>query len=106
MKQYVIWHAKEPNFGFGDQPAFPAAYERVAVVKCESIDEVFRVTNHIDSDWTKNPEVITVIKNYERVGLKLLEKRPRSTSVGDVVEEFRPNGEKFRCAMAGWEKVA
>jgi hypothetical protein len=95
MKQYIVWHAKEPTFGFGEQPVFPEAYKRVAIVNSKGPDEVFRVTNHIDSDWTKNPEVAL-----------LMVKQARSTSVGDVVEELRPDGKKFLCDMVGWKEIA
>lgn len=95
--KYVVWHAKDEVIfkGLASKPSFPADYRRVAVVECKNVDDVFRVTNHIDESWTKNPEVVT-----------LIEKSVRSTSVGDVVEEFRPDGDKYLCASVGWEKLA
>lgn len=49
-------------------------YLKVAEVTVDSLDEVFRLTNHILGDWRDNPEV--------RV---LVEHAVRSTSVGDVI---------------------
>jgi hypothetical protein len=92
---FVVWHVNEPTFGLGEQYEFPKDYSRVAVVKSDNVDDVFRITNHIESDWTQNPEVVTLIGN-----------RHRSTSVGDVVEEFKPDGKKFLCAPVGWKEIA
>lgn len=95
--KYVVWHAKDEAMvrGLVSEPSFPADYSRVAVVECVDVDDVFRATNHIESDWTKNPEVVT-----------RMVKSARSTSVGDVIEEFKPDGKKFLCAMIGWKEVA
>ena len=81
--------------GMFSKPEFPKDYERVAVVECKDVDDAFRATNHIDSDWTNNPEVtcMAVVGGC------------RSTSVGDVVEELKPDGKKMRCAAVGWEEV-
>jgi hypothetical protein len=91
--KYKVYHAKNPTFGFGDKPAFPEAYDKVATVECKGIEDVFRATNHIDSNWMTNPEVI------ERAKCDC-----RSTSVGDVVVD--EDGNKMYCAMVGWENMA
>jgi hypothetical protein len=95
--KYIVWHAKDEAMvrGFLSEPTFPTDYDRVAIVECKDVDDVFRATNHIESDWTKNPEVVTRIGN-----------RHRSTSVGDVVAEFKPDGKKFLCAPVGWKEIA
>lgn len=95
--KYVVWHAKDEVMvrGLASEPSFPADYDRVAVVECKDVDDVFRATNHIDSDWTKNSEVVTL------VGV-----RHRSTSVGDVVEEFKPGGKRFMCVSLGWKELS
>ena len=80
--------------GLASEPSFPADHERVAVVECSDVDDAFRATNHIDRSWTENPEVVSLIGN-----------RHRSTSVGDVVEELRPDGKKFLCASVGWKEI-
>ena len=90
--KYKVWHAKEPTFGFGEQPKFPDEYEKVAVVESGGLEDVFRITNHIDYDWTKNPEVIEVLKHP-----------CRSTSVGDIVED--ENGKFFYCDNVGWKEL-
>jgi len=93
--QYIVWHANEPNWGHGQKPAFPEEYKRVAVVTSDGIDDVFRITNHIEDSWTKNPEVNSLPDGPQQ----------RSTSVGDVVEEFRPDGKKFYCDNFGWGEL-
>lgn len=90
--KFTVWHAIKPNFGFGVSPEFNEQnYQRVAIVESPSVDEVFRITNHIDQSWTKNPEVIKFVG------------QPRSTSVGDVV--VAETGTTYRCEMAGWSKI-
>jgi hypothetical protein len=92
--KYIVWHAKESMFLKQPQTFVQDEYDRVAVVECPSVDDVFRATNHIDSDWTQNPEVVCKIGN-----------RHRSTSVGDVVEEFSRENKKFLCSPIGWQEV-
>jgi len=90
--QYTVFHAKQPSFGFGVHPEFTQKdFKAVAVVEAQSVDDVFRITNHIDDSWTKNPEVIRYVG------------QPRSTSVGDVVVD--QSGTACRCEMAGWSKI-
>jgi len=90
--KYEIWHDQDPRFGFGERPEFPAAYTKVAVVESDDLDDVFRITNHIDHDWTTNPEV-----QWHQPG------GCRSTSVGDIVVD--ENGTAYYCANAGWDKL-
>ena len=66
-------------------------YELVAEVDAETIEDVFRLTNHIDIPWMKNPEVETSLA------------KSRSTSVGDIVEY--PNGDRVICCSMGWYKL-
>lgn len=94
MKFYV-YHADEPTFGMKmedrPEPVFPEGFRKVAVVNCEGIEDVFRVTNHIHQDWTKNEEVGW---HADQV---------RSTSVGDIVID--ENMEMFRCSSFGWKRL-
>jgi len=90
--KFTVYHAKQPTFGFGEQPAFPEAYDKIAIVECEDVDDVFRATNHIDHDWRMNPEVIESFKD-----------KVRSTSVGDVVED--EVGNKLYCDRIGWIEI-
>ena len=88
--KYTVWHAREPKFGMGGHPEFnDENYEKVAEVESENVDDVFRITNHIDSPWPKNPEV----RWYKGGGC-------RSTSVGDVVIDG--NGKRYLCEGVGW----
>lgn len=50
------------------------SYLKVAEVTADSLDEVFRLTNHIQGNWRDNAEVKV-----------LVEHALRSTSVGDVI---------------------
>ena len=88
---YKVYHAKEPTFGIGGNPVFPDEYQHVATVRCSRLEDVFRLTNHIDHDWTKNNEV-------EWSG-----GWTRSTSVGDVVID--ETGETHICEVIGWQQL-
>lgn len=56
-----------------------------------NLEDVFRLTNHIDRDWTGNPEIQAEGKEH------------RSTSVGDIV--VTDTGDKYICQPLGWEKL-
>lgn len=79
--RYKVYHANRPTFGFTAEqnPKFNEMnYTHVATVECSSLDQVFEVTNHIQHDWTINPEV----KWRKGSGADT-----RSTSCGDVIVE-------------------
>lgn len=89
---FKVHHADNPTFGIGPTPEFNKGnFTLVAEVKADNIEEVFALTNHIDSDWTEN-EGVTKAPGATRF---------RSTSVGDVVVA---DGERYLCANIGWEK--
>ena len=93
MSKFTVYHAKEMPRIFGTYPAFNLDnYEEVAVVDVRDVDDVFAVTNHRESDWTTNKEVISS------------NSRCRSTSVGDVVVD-NDYGRAWRCMPHGWETV-
>lgn len=74
---FALWHRDNPVFLDNIQRTlleFPHGFTCVAYVETNHVGAVFALTNHIDSDWTTNPEVTLVVKG----GL-------RSTSVGDVI---------------------
>lgn len=89
--KYKIYHAIEHDF-FGENipPEFPEGYEHVATVDCDSLEEAFRLTNHIVDDWRLN------------LGVELTDpnKPLRSTSVGDVV--VTEVGRRWFCKFVGW----
>jgi hypothetical protein len=101
--KFEVWHAKQPTFDAytrEDSPfnpnrrrqRFPQDYAKVAVVETESVDDVFGLTNHIDHDWTLNPQVVEVVPGGQR-----------PTSVGDVV--VTPEGKKMYCDSVGWKEI-
>jgi hypothetical protein len=101
MEKYTVYHAKNPTFGMdwpGDDlgthpPDFAdlSAYEKVAVVESMTLGDVFRITNHIDEEWQKNPEVVESV-DYAR-----------STSVGDIV--VHESGAAYLCNFSGWHPI-
>lgn len=52
-----------------------AVITKVAEVNTDRLDEAYRLTNNIDSDWTKNTSVKVIGSSQQR-----------STSVGDVLQ--------------------
>jgi hypothetical protein len=92
--RYKVYHKSVMAFGFGDAPkTFKRDdYSLVAEIRSESLGDTFRITNHIDHDWTTNPEVN-----------KMHTTHARSTSVGDIVED--ENGDFHYCASFGWEDI-
>lgn len=86
----TVYHTNQDNF-YNLSASFPDDFVKVADVETSSLGDVFRITNHIDSDWTRNPEVV-----------KLYAEQVRSTSVGDVVVL---EGKAHRCLMCGWGEI-
>jgi len=87
---FKVYHANEPNFGMGKPPKFPQEFTHVANVDTATIDEVYRLTNHIGYAWWESKWVDCI-------------KQSRSTSVGDVVVDS--NGKIFRCENVGWKEI-
>jgi hypothetical protein len=71
---------------------FPFGFKRVAVVEAEHVGDVYRITNHIDINWTENPEVI----QFDSAAV-------RSTSPGDVFVNVE-TGERYLVKGIGMEK--
>ena len=92
VKAFKVYHANRPTFGMEPAPKYPDDYTLVAVVTTAGgIEDVFRLTNHIDTDWRKNKEVSPTPA------------AKRSTSVGDVVAEI--GGSTLLCEGYGWSKI-
>ena len=97
--RWSIYHADNPNYspllntinGLTKSISFPQDYTKIAEVACEDLEEVFRITNDIDSDWTKGPSVIWH------------KDRCRSTSVGDIVID--ENLGIWYCDSVGWKQL-
>ncbi|MFZ3585394.1 hypothetical protein ACOI1H_25235 [Loktanella sp. DJP18] len=67
-------------------------YSIVAIISADSIDAVFRDSNHIDSDWTENDSV------------RAVDTPVRSTSVGDIIQVIK-TGCAWACAPQGWIEI-
>lgn len=55
-------------------------YEAVALLRARDLEDAYRASNHIDTRWTDNPEVLWVQRRSAAFPAG-----PRSTSVGDLV---------------------
>ena len=42
--KYVVWHVKNPNFGFGKEFKFPDDYDKVAIINAKNNDDAFMIT--------------------------------------------------------------
>jgi hypothetical protein len=89
---YLIYHNSEfIEYGFRSKVqehlGFPVIIKHenlklVGRIRADSLDEAYRITNHIDCSWWRNPEVVWW--------------RPaRSTSVGDVIAELHDDGQCY-----------
>jgi hypothetical protein len=94
----TVWHANNPTWRTEDSPVWDARnYTMVAIIDPNesgepvSLDDAYRLTNHIDRAWWENEGV-------NRVGSE----PRRSTSVGDVI--FR-NGTPYRVASFGFDEI-
>lgn len=67
----------------------PDRLVKVAEVATDDLDEAFRLTNHIDSNWCRNKGVTCLVPG-------------RSTSVGDVMEK---DGVRYLVASMGFTKL-
>ena len=75
--KFAVWHRDTPTFNDNIERTlveFPSGFTLVAYVETNHVGRVFQLTNHIDSDWTLNPEVTMMVGAGAR-----------STSVGDVI---------------------
>lgn len=88
----VYHHSWNSDWSFGVVGGrFPKDYSLVAQVATENLEEVFQLTNHIDSDWTLNK------------GVRAISGSHRSSSVGDIF--VTEKGEAHLVASMGFVKV-
>lgn len=93
--RFTVYHAMPEFFGDAHFRLLPLDhYMLVATVECAALGQVFQVTNHIESNWTENPEVIELFTPKDKT---------RSTSVGDVVSDEL--GRFHRVEGMGWRDV-
>ena len=86
----AVYHNRNNLFGIVEDPDACRNIEKVAEVNSNSLSEAFRLTNHIESDWTQNP------------GVEAVPGRHRSTSVGDVMIV---DGNRFIVTSNGFQQV-
>ncbi len=89
----LIYHAKNPNFGFSiarPDPKWPEDYQLVAQVNTTSLEVAFQWTNTTDKPW------------WENAGVKSFVGPARSTSVGDIAIL---NGKVWYCDHVGWREL-
>ena len=67
-------------------------YKEVAHLEAVDLERVFRLTNHVDEDWTEG-EAISCVKSP-----------CRSTSVGDIVMDEA--SKLHSCESFGWEELS
>lgn len=79
------------NIAYIDDALAAGLYDEVAEVDTDDFDDAYRLTNHIDANWTTNPEV------------NAPSEKVRSTSVGDL---FGPEDGSFHIvAPIGFNKA-
>ena len=84
-----VYHITDEKFGSRDG-VFPDDYTLVAEVPTDELEDVYRLTNSVESSWTINKE------------LEVFGHSHRSTSVGDIVEN--DNG-VFMVDIVGFKEV-
>lgn len=93
MGKFKVYQAKTLADMFGPYPSLSLAnYNEVATLECRDLDDAYRLTNHMDKDWTLNREILSCNATC------------RSTSVGDVIVQM-DEGKAFRCMPYNWEEV-
>ena len=85
-QRFTLYHSNEDAFREAlmevDLP-FETSYHIVATVEAECLGHVYQLTNHIESNWTDNAEVLELFTPKNRT---------RSTSVGDIIVDERGQG--------------
>jgi len=77
----VYHHAQFTKYQYDRQEwRAPNQLTKVAEVETDDEDVAYEFTNHIDSSWLKN------------MGVKPLVEEARSTSVGDILVDYRSDG--------------
>src|SRR5450830_1581165 len=98
---FLVFHNKKPRFDIshiGDT-VHEDNYHHVATVDSESINEVYDLTNSIESPWYENTRNIQFHGSHLHGG-----KGVRSTSVGDILQHGE-NGPCFLVDSIGFRKI-
>jgi hypothetical protein len=93
MSKSKVYHRDPllPN-PFDNQEQTGINFKLIAEVDSLDLDDIFKLTNHIDHDWTENSEVSLIVN-----------KPLRSTSIGDVVVI---EDKHFLVELFGWKEVS
>ncbi len=78
MAKFTILQAIKGNF-FAEELTI-GEYNRIADIECDSLDDVFALSQNIGSNWLENKEVTAYYSKYNEE-----KKEARSTSVGDLI---------------------
>jgi hypothetical protein len=93
---WLVYHNKDQTTMFQPEPALwqkrDEYYQLVALVEAGSLEEVYRLTNHIDRDWRENALVKTMAVTPTR-----------STSVGDVIVQ---DDKAWLVDVVGFRRIA
>lgn len=98
----LVYHDKNPTFGIlffcagdpiGTDRVWPDDFDLVAEVQANTPEQAFALTNHVDENWTKNPEI-----------KHLMIPSPRSSSPGDII--VTNDGKVHYCRPVGWIVLA
>jgi hypothetical protein len=73
-------------------PEQDMSYVKVADVEVDDLEHAFSTSNHIDSSWQENPNVLNLYKSH-----------PRSTSVGDIM--VTGEGKTFYVDSFGFKEI-
>jgi hypothetical protein len=78
----AVYHHAEFTKYVHDRLAWrrPGLLTKVAEVDTDDEDEAYQLTNHIDESWLENAKVTPLVE------------KARSTSVGDVLVDYRSDG--------------
>lgn len=86
----TVYHSESMHDHFGNKEPIATDLNKVAVVNTTDLEEAFKLTNHIEEDWTLNEGVTPLVF------------RARSTSCGDVMVK---DGKTYLVAMCGFKEV-
>ncbi len=76
MAKFTILHAVNGNFFAEEIPI--EAYKRIADIECDSLDDVFRLSQNLTSNGWIAHKIVTPFEGIPQA---------RSTSVGDLIYE-------------------
>ena len=91
-REAFIAHMRNVWLPDAPSPNFPGDYVHVADVNGHTVEDAYRLTNHIDCYW------------WDNAGVTVICETPcRSTSVGDIV--VLADGQVLRCENSGWSAL-